>query len=77
MPPEQSDDVAKLKALPAADWVGELDSGWREAGEATIAKLKALGDDAQITVVPGESHILESVGGRDYLGWLDEHRPAH
>src|SRR5262249_16974757 len=39
MPPEQSDDVAKLKDLPTADWVGELDSGWREAGEATIAKL--------------------------------------
>ena len=77
MPPEQSDDVAKLKALPAADWVGELDSGWREAGEATIAKLKSLGDDAQITVVPGESHILESVGGKDYLAWLDQHRPAH
>jgi pimeloyl-ACP methyl ester carboxylesterase len=77
MPPEQGDDVAKLKDLPAADWVGELDSGWREAGEATIAKLQSLGDDAQITVVPGESHILESVGGGDYLAWLDRHRPAH
>jgi len=77
MPPEQSDDVAKLKALPTADWVGELDSGWREAGEATIAQLKSLGDDAQITVVPGETHILESVGGKQYFDWLDQHRPAH
>jgi len=77
MPPEQSDDVAKLKALPTADWVGELDSGWREAGEATIAKLKSLGDEAQITVVPGETHILESVGGKQYFDWLDRHRPGH
>jgi pimeloyl-ACP methyl ester carboxylesterase len=77
MPPEQSDDVTRLKALPTADWVGELDSGWREAGEATIAKLKSLGDDAQITVVPGETHILESVGGKQYFDWLDQHRSAH
>jgi pimeloyl-ACP methyl ester carboxylesterase len=77
MPPDTSDDLAKLKALPAADWVGELDSGWREAGEATIAKLQSLGDDATITVVPGESHILESVGGKQYFDWLDQHRAAH
>jgi poly(3-hydroxybutyrate) depolymerase len=74
-PPEQSDDVAKLKGLPVAIWVGELDSGWRESGEATVAKLKALGSPAQITVVKGESHILESVGGKEYFDFLEQQRP--
>ena len=76
-PPEQSDDVAKLKGIPVAIWVGELDSGWRESGEATVAKLKSLGSAAQITVVPGESHILESVGGKEYFDFLEQQRPAH
>lgn len=76
MPPEQADDVAKLQGLPVADWVGELDSGWREGGEATVAKLKALGSPAQITVVPGESHILESVGGKEYFDFLEQQRPT-
>ena len=76
MPPEQADDVAKLKGCRRPIWVGELDSGWREAGEATVAKLKSLGDHAQITVVPGESHILTSVGGKQYFDWLEQQRPA-
>jgi acetyl esterase/lipase len=75
-PPEQSDDVAKLKGLPVAIWVGELDSGWRESGEATVAKLKQLGSPAQITVVPGETHILQSVGGKEYFDFLQQQRPA-
>jgi pimeloyl-ACP methyl ester carboxylesterase len=75
-PPEQSDDVAKLKRVPVAIWVGELDSGWRENAEATVAKLKALSGSAQITVVPGESHILASVGGKEYFDFLDRQRPS-
>jgi poly(3-hydroxybutyrate) depolymerase len=74
-PPEQTDDVAKLKRLPVAIWVGELDSGWRASAEATVAKLKALGGSAQITIVPGESHILESVGGKEYFAFLERQRP--
>ncbi len=76
-PPEQTDDVAKLKRIPVAIWVGELDSGWRENGEATVAKLKSLGDSAQITVVPGETHILESVGGKEYFDFLEQQRPTY
>ncbi len=75
-PPEQTDDVAKLKGIPVAIWVGELDAGWRENGEATIAKLRALGSSAQITVVPGETHILESVGGKEYFDFLERQRPS-
>jgi acetyl esterase/lipase len=74
-PPDESDDVAKLKGLPVAIWVGELDSGWRESGEATVAKLKSLGSPAQITVVKGESHILASVGGKEYFDFLEQQRP--
>lgn len=75
-PPEQTDDVAGLRGMPVAIWVGELDSGWRENGEATVAKLTALGSSAQITVVPGESHILESVGGKEYFDFLERQRPS-
>ena len=75
-PPEQADDVAKLKGMPVAIWVGELDSGWRENGEATVAKLKELGSPAQITVVPGETHILTLVGGKEYFDFLEQQRPA-
>ena len=75
-PPEQADDVAKLKGMPVAVWVGELDSGWRENGEATVAKLKELGSPAQITVVPGETHILTTVGGKEYFDFLEQQRPA-
>ena len=75
-PPEQTDDVAKLKRIPVAIWVGELDSGWRENGEATVAKLKELGSPAQITVVPGESHILTTVGGKEYFDFLEQQRPS-
>ncbi len=75
-PPEPTDDVAKLKRIPVAIWVGELDSGWRENGEATVAKLKELGSPAQITVVPGETHILTTVGGKEYFDFLEQQRPA-
>ena len=75
-PPEQTDDVAKLKRIPVAIWVGELDSGWRENGEATVAKLKELGGSAQITVVPGETHILTTVGGKEYFDFLEQQRPS-
>jgi pimeloyl-ACP methyl ester carboxylesterase len=75
-PPEQSDDVARLKRVPVAIWVGELDSGWRENAAAAVEKLKAAGGSAQITVVPGESHILESVGGKEYFDFLDRQRPG-
>ncbi len=75
-PPEPSDDVAKLKRIPVAIWVGELDSGWRASGEATVAKLKQLGSPAQITIVKGETHILESVGGKEYFDFLERQRPS-
>lgn len=74
-PRQRTDDLARLKRLPVAIWVGALDAGWREAGEATVAKLKAAGASAQITVVPGEGHILRSVGGKQYFDFLDRQRP--
>ena len=43
--------------------VGELDTGWREASEATIAALESQGVQTIFDVVPGEGHVMSLNAG--------------
>ncbi len=70
-PPSPDADISRLKGIPVAIWVGADDAGWLESGQTAVADLNAAGGSAEITVVAGEGHILETVGGKEYLDFLE------
>ena len=65
-------DLAPLKDIPLAMFVGENDSGWVEAMQATEAALSELGGRVSLEVVSGEGHVIMNLGGGERLfDWLE------
>ncbi len=65
-------DLAPLKDIPLAMFVGQNDSDWVEAMQATEAALSELGAQVSLEVVPGEGHVIASLGGGQRLfDWLE------
>ncbi|MFN8456115.1 MAG: alpha/beta hydrolase-fold protein [Anaerolineae bacterium] len=62
-PPTEAEmkNLELLKDIPVAMFVGEQDSGWREAMEQAQQELTRLGGHATLEVQPGEGHILHSI----------------
>jgi pimeloyl-ACP methyl ester carboxylesterase len=54
------DGLAQLVDVPIRMFVGETDSSWVNAGENTLAAAQAAGIDSELTVFPGEGHIMTS-----------------
>jgi len=54
-------------------FVGENDSGWREASRQPLQTLTSLGGRATWKVMPGEGHIL-NVTGAQLFDALEIHR---
>lgn len=78
-PPDDADraNLKRLVKIPAASYVGEQDSIWREASVRTVRELNRLGGRATLTVSPGEGHILTKITARQLFDVLEKTRPAH
>ena len=74
--PDGGDDPAleRLVGLGVAMFVGADDSGWLESARATKATLAGLGITVELTEVPGEGHIIESLTGADLFDAIDRVR---
>jgi len=74
LPGRYDGDPAALSVLaekPVWLIVGELDTGWREASEATIIALESQGVETAFDVVSGQGHVMSLDAGVLVSG-LDE-----
>ena len=67
-------DLGRLRGIPVTLFVGENDSGWREAMEDTHAELRRLGIRSTLRLSPGEGHIITKIPPADYWDALDAAR---
>ncbi len=72
MPPDEGDAaaLARLAGLGTAMFVGAEDSGWLEGSLRTADALRALGTTVELTVVPGQGHIIETLTSADLFDAL-------
>ncbi len=72
-PPERADSDALelLTGLPVRMFVGENDDGWVERSQEAADRLRELGGDVELTVVPNEGHVIRSLSGRELFDLLD------
>lgn len=78
-PPTDQDvnRLATLKHLPVTMFVGEHDSDWVDKMVETEARLIEAGGQASLSVVPGEDHVIQSLGGgRELFDLLDSVRKS-
>ena len=52
--------LGDLADVPIRMFVGENDTSWVEAGERTADEVRSAGGDVELTVFPGEGHIMSS-----------------
>jgi pimeloyl-ACP methyl ester carboxylesterase len=75
-PPERADSDALdlLTGLPVRMFVGENDGGWVQRSQDAADRLRELGGDVELTVVPNEGHVIRSLTGRELFDLLDSLR---
>lgn len=73
IPPDEADFDALelLTSLPVRMFVGENDASWVERSRVTAARLADLGGDVELTVVPNEGHVIQSLSGDLLFDLLD------
>lgn len=75
--PDGADDPAlsKLSDIGVAMFVGGDDSGWLDSSTKTRDVLKAQGNKVELTVIPGQGHILgDALPGKDLFDVLERVR---
>ncbi len=61
--PRNSNDRAALGELadiPIRLYVGETDTNWVGPSEQTVTEFRALDGDIELTIFPGEGHVMQS-----------------
>lgn len=73
LPPEVAEDadLAPLKSLPIAMFVGSSDSRWRAESDAAHAALTRIGARCTLTIVEGDGHTLPSITPAKVADTLD------
>ncbi|MFZ0548621.1 MAG: hypothetical protein WAM60_24440, partial [Candidatus Promineifilaceae bacterium] len=70
-----NENLANLKGIPVAMFVGGDDSGWVAQMTAAEQAMTDLGIAATLEIVPGEGHIIQSLdGGVELFDLLDSFR---
>lgn len=54
------DTLAQLGDVPIRMYVGGADSGWIGPAEDTVEAVRGLGGDIDLTIFPGEGHVMAS-----------------
>lgn len=66
--------LSSLEGLPVLMYVGEEDTPWLKGSRATAARLKELGVDVELIVVPGDRHYLRSFSLSGLYDRLESYR---
>jgi len=67
--------IDNVADIPVRLWVGGDDTTWLENMESTAAKLRTVGTDVELFVLPGEPHVLQSTAdGVAFFNELDASR---
>lgn len=68
---EKPEELKKLRGIRVSFIVGENDAIWRPGVEVAHARLKTLGVESYLEVVPGGSHLLQEMFGGEFAERLD------
>lgn len=71
---EDANRLENLRGIPVSMYVGEFDTDWRNAMEQTLEKLQSLGIEANLRVVSGEGHVIQSIDGIELFEVLNSYR---
>lgn len=63
--------LESLAGVPVLLMVGAHDGRWVTGSQSTAERLQAAGAEVELTVVPGQGHVLR-VPGEMLVQWLDE-----
>ncbi len=64
-------DLAYLTGIPVWLLVGEFDTGWVEASQATAAALEEAGVDVTLEILPNQEHVL-FLSPVELMNWIDQ-----
>ena len=64
---EDFDTLSRLEGKPVRLFVGGEDRGWIAPMERTQKTLEDLGNDVQMTILPGEGHVPPSLDGGRFM----------
>ena len=67
-------NLANLVDIPVAMYVGENDGAWVSRMETAEQALTEFGATVALEVVPGEGHVIRSIGGDAFFDLLDGFR---
>lgn len=63
-------DLPALAGIPTRLLVGELDTDWVSASEATLSALEGAGVPATLGILPNQEHVL-TIPQADLVTWLE------
>lgn len=64
---EEMQNLAALKDIPVAMFVGENDTSWVQRMEQTEETLAGLGGQVSLEIIPNEGHVIRSLAGGEKL----------
>jgi tetratricopeptide (TPR) repeat protein len=68
---DKSEELSMLRGIRVSFIVGERDAIWRPLVEAAHARLRELGVDSYLEVVPGAGHLLQEMFGGEVADRLE------
>ena len=72
---EEFQKLGRLKDMPIALFVGELDTGWIQRMKATRDEIARLEGHVSLEIIPNEGHVIRSLaGGKRLFELLDSFR---
>ena len=66
----------RLEGMSIRLFVGQRDGGWVSASRRAYSRLRELGVESELTVFPGEGHVLQRLTQGALIEMLDDLRPA-
>ncbi len=68
------DNLANLKEIPIAMFVGENDGAWVTRMQTAEQNLQEIGATVTLDIRPGEGHVIRSINGEQLYDLLDSFR---
>jgi pimeloyl-ACP methyl ester carboxylesterase len=68
---DKPEDLQKLRGIRVSFIVGEHDAVWKPGVEVAHERLKSLGVESYLEVVPGGNHLLQEMFGGEFAERLE------
>ena len=68
------DRLERFEDVKVRLFAGENDEGWKKDSQRAFKRLKELGFDVEITIFPGEGHVMESLRADEFMKYMDKLR---